>query len=184
MHCSLLSFNTRKHTSTASCAILSNFFEEQRPQNHPQYLSGLSRALFPTTFLEIAVNGASEHTVQLPNCMNCFTVITWIAVPHQHLQPDYERLEQYREPTVMRERVTSSCYLGVESETFFAWKSNSNEVNSTNNLKHDVKMIWDDKKHDVYGWTAFFFFAQRTFIQFMFSFGLMINSEKLSFFFF
>ena len=29
--------------------------EEQWTQNHPQYLSGLSRALFPTTFLEIAV---------------------------------------------------------------------------------------------------------------------------------
>ena len=35
--------------------ILSNFFEERRTQNHPQCLSGLSRALFPTTFLEIAV---------------------------------------------------------------------------------------------------------------------------------
>jgi len=36
-------------------ATLSNFFEEQNTQNHPQYPSGLSRALFPTTFLEIAV---------------------------------------------------------------------------------------------------------------------------------
>ena len=35
--------------------ILSNFFEEQRTQNHPQCLSGFSRALFATTFLEIAV---------------------------------------------------------------------------------------------------------------------------------
>ena len=35
--------------------ILSNFFEKQRTQNHPQCLSGLSHALFPTTFLEIAV---------------------------------------------------------------------------------------------------------------------------------
>ena len=35
--------------------ILSNFFGEQGRQNHPQYLSGLSRALFPTTFLETAV---------------------------------------------------------------------------------------------------------------------------------
>ena len=51
----LLSFSMRKHTSTASSAILSNFFEEQRTQNHPQYLSGLLHALFPTTFLEIAV---------------------------------------------------------------------------------------------------------------------------------
>ena len=39
----------------ASRAILSNFCEEQQTQNHPQYLSGLSRALFPTTFLEVAV---------------------------------------------------------------------------------------------------------------------------------
>ena len=35
--------------------ILSNFFEKKETQNHPQCLSGLSRALFPTTFLEIAV---------------------------------------------------------------------------------------------------------------------------------
>ena len=39
----------------ASRAILSNFFEEEWTQNHPQYFSGLPRALFPTTFLEIAV---------------------------------------------------------------------------------------------------------------------------------
>ena len=43
----------------ASLAILSNFCEEQRTQNHPKYLSGLSRALFPTTFPEIAV---CKHT--------------------------------------------------------------------------------------------------------------------------
>ena len=42
-------------TSQTSRAILSNFFEEQCTQNHPKYLSGLSRALFPTTFLDIAV---------------------------------------------------------------------------------------------------------------------------------
>ena len=35
--------------------ILSNFFKERRTQNHPQCLLGLSRALFPTTFLETAV---------------------------------------------------------------------------------------------------------------------------------
>ena len=35
--------------------ILSNFFEKKRTQNHPQCLPGLSRAVFPTTFLEIAV---------------------------------------------------------------------------------------------------------------------------------
>ena len=41
--------------SVASRAILSNFFGEQGRQNHPQYLSGLSRALFPTTVLKTAV---------------------------------------------------------------------------------------------------------------------------------
>ena len=46
--------------SMASPAILSNFFEKKKTQNHPQYLSGLSRALYPTTFLEIAV-----YTLQL-----------------------------------------------------------------------------------------------------------------------
>ena len=51
----LLSFRIRKRTSMASCAILSNFFEEQRTQNIPQYFAGLSRTLSPTTFLEIAV---------------------------------------------------------------------------------------------------------------------------------
>ena len=36
--------------------ILSNFSEEQWTQNYPQCLSGLSRPLFPTTFLKIAVD--------------------------------------------------------------------------------------------------------------------------------
>ena len=36
-------------------AILSNFCEEQLNQNSPQYVSELSRALCPTTFLELAV---------------------------------------------------------------------------------------------------------------------------------
>ena len=51
----LLSFSTRRHTSMASSAILSNFFEKQCTHSHPQYLSVLSRALYPTTFLETAV---------------------------------------------------------------------------------------------------------------------------------
>ena len=42
----------------ASRAILSNFFEKQWTHNNPQYLSGYSRALFPTTFPEIAVYAA------------------------------------------------------------------------------------------------------------------------------
>ena len=45
----LLSFSIRKHTFMGSRTILSNFFEEQRTQNNPQYFSGLSRALSPTT---------------------------------------------------------------------------------------------------------------------------------------
>ena len=50
----LLSFSTHRHMSVASRAILSNFFEKQWTQNYPQYLSGLSRAVHPTTFLKIA----------------------------------------------------------------------------------------------------------------------------------
>ena len=45
----LLSFSTRKQ-SMASRAIVSNFFEKQCTQNHPQYPSGLLRALFPQPF--------------------------------------------------------------------------------------------------------------------------------------
>ena len=41
--------------SMAFLVNLLNFFEEQWNQNHAQYLSGLSRALFPTTFLKKAV---------------------------------------------------------------------------------------------------------------------------------
>ena len=46
----------------ASRAILSNSFEEQRNQNHPQYLSGFSLALFPTTCLKIAVYTKENDT--------------------------------------------------------------------------------------------------------------------------
>ena len=44
----------------APSAIVWNFFEKQWTKNHPQCLSGLSRALFPTTFLEIAVFKESQ----------------------------------------------------------------------------------------------------------------------------
>ena len=50
-------------------AVLSNFFEKQWTQNHPQYLSGLSRTLYPTTFLEIAVYKRCKSVLQL----ECFT---------------------------------------------------------------------------------------------------------------
>ena len=49
--------------------ILSNFFEEQRTQNHPQCLSWLSRALFPTTFLEIAVYSLVDSPHTNPRCV-------------------------------------------------------------------------------------------------------------------
>ena len=54
-------------TSQTSRAILSNFFEEQCTQNHPQYPSGLSRTLFPTTFLEIAVYGYNPISLVMIN---------------------------------------------------------------------------------------------------------------------
>ena len=50
----LLFISTHKHMSMASPTILSSFLEQQGTQNHPQYLSGLSRAFFSTTSLEIA----------------------------------------------------------------------------------------------------------------------------------
>ena len=53
--------------SVASSAILSNFFEEKWTQNHPQYLLGMSRALFPTAFLEIAV---CEFETKSKVCIN------------------------------------------------------------------------------------------------------------------
>ena len=51
----------------ASSAILSNFFEEQWTQNHPQYTFWDCRVhfFFPTTFLEIAVyvkNNCVQYT--------------------------------------------------------------------------------------------------------------------------
>ena len=57
--------------SVASRVILSNFFEEQWIENHPQYLSGFSRALFPTAFLEIAVY-LYTHTLTLPSLISVY----------------------------------------------------------------------------------------------------------------
>ena len=48
--------------SMAFPAILSNFFQKKWTPNHPQYLSGLSRALYATTFLKIAVNKITAET--------------------------------------------------------------------------------------------------------------------------
>ena len=50
--------------------ILSNFFEKKRTQNHPQCLSGLSRALFPTTSREIAVCSIALRNTKKKNSEN------------------------------------------------------------------------------------------------------------------
>ena len=71
----MLFFSIRKHTSMASSVILSNFFEEQLTQNHPQCLSGLSRALFPTTFLEIAVYETANGIFHLENYLTVISVL-------------------------------------------------------------------------------------------------------------
>ena len=60
----------------ASPAILSNFFEKQWTQNHPQYLSGLSRALYPTTFLEIA-ESTLKHCCFLAHSVLIYIVTKW-----------------------------------------------------------------------------------------------------------
>ena len=66
--------------SVAFRAIFSNFFEEQSTQNHPQYLSGLSRALFPTTFLEIAVYvRREEQYVQTLELLLFFSFLNLLA---------------------------------------------------------------------------------------------------------
>ena len=47
--------------------MISNFFEKQWTQHRPQNLSGLSHALFPTTFLKIAVNTNRSTSVTHAN---------------------------------------------------------------------------------------------------------------------
>ena len=64
--------------------ILSNFFEKKRTQNHPQCLSGLSRALFPTTFLEIAVYTRLSDLGDLSNLIGSLSRII------QHYSPPGE----------------------------------------------------------------------------------------------
>ena len=64
----------------ASRAILSNFFEEQRTQNHPQYFSGIVTCnvarTFPTTFLGIAVyTGSDFKTIRKENCKHDLSLI-------------------------------------------------------------------------------------------------------------
>ena len=59
--------------------ILSNFSEEQWTQNHLQCLSGLSRAHFPTTFLEIAVYSGLQTKWSVACCWSC-TNLPWADV--------------------------------------------------------------------------------------------------------
>ena len=63
------------HSQTlCPCAILSNFFEEQCTQSHPQLFSWLSRALFPTTFLEL---NSSFHC----KAVKCYVYCSWCDIP-------------------------------------------------------------------------------------------------------
>ena len=75
--------------------ILSNFCEKKRTQNHPQCLSGLSRALFPTAFLGIAVydfhifiTSSSSFYGFIMNQFNDLLPVGLLAqlvrVPHRH----------------------------------------------------------------------------------------------------
>ena len=67
-----------KHTSIASHATLSYFFEEQWTKNHPQYLSGLSSALFLRTFLEKAVYSKKSVLFSLRFCQTQCKFKTWL----------------------------------------------------------------------------------------------------------
>ena len=87
----LLSFSICKHKSMASLVIISNFFEKQWTKNHPQYLSGLSCALFPTTFHEIAVyNIVSRFTHK------CTTGIRKIICKHVLSRESYYRYSLFQ----------------------------------------------------------------------------------------
>ena len=57
--------------------ILSNFFGKKRTQNHPQCRSGLSRALFPTTFLEIAVSLSRQDKTRQEDLFHSARFYIW-----------------------------------------------------------------------------------------------------------
>ena len=85
----LLSFSIRKHTSMASRTILSNFFEEKRTQNNPQYFSGLSRALSPTT--QACRQSFSKHRKK----NNGFPFLDILGyLKNTHKNPKFERVGQ------------------------------------------------------------------------------------------
>ena len=96
---------------------LSNFFEEQWTQNHPQYLSGLSCALFPTTFLEIAM-----WCIERLNSLNTLTehnesTSTWFGLTEQHdrghVTPNKFPGPHIPPPQVLKQYVASRLELNV-----------------------------------------------------------------------
>ena len=100
----LLSFSICKHMSGASRTILSNFFEEQCPQSHPKYLSGLSRALFRTTFLEIAVYGEA-----LPRDPTPYTFINHFSCKRYPFRlPSFDKWYQFHRP-YLELRIPFNC---------------------------------------------------------------------------
>ena len=77
----------------ASPAIFSNFFEEQWTQNHPQYLWGLSRALFPTTILERAVYQYNSTRFVKENEIIDFSIVS----KRQHIQGNQVEINFFHE---------------------------------------------------------------------------------------
>ena len=65
--------------------FFSIFFGEEGRQNHPQYLSGLSRALFPTTFLETAVYKKASCTCKVV-VLPCHAIANLTFSPPLHLK--------------------------------------------------------------------------------------------------
>ena len=97
-----LSFSIRKHTSMASSAILANFFEEQSTGNHPQNLSGFSRAFFPNSCIPLAyalscLSVAWEQVLRT-NQMSChfWTMFeNFLSISYHRLRPDISADDQY-----------------------------------------------------------------------------------------
>ena len=58
----------------ATCTIPANFFGTQ---NHPQYLSRFSPALFPTSFLEMAVDSQRDTSTLMLAAAEILVVFSW-----------------------------------------------------------------------------------------------------------
>ena len=89
-----LSFSTRKHSSMPFPAILSNFFEEQWTQNHPQHFSELLQ------FFRIAVYTAISKKVVGENGERRMSNGGWTTERNGGYAISYPKFHKLRSPCV------------------------------------------------------------------------------------